>query len=62
MFKIDGDENAGHTMGGPNYVEPPARPYEDFECHHDRRFDNKGVLTCQDCGATYDETTLTWNN
>jgi hypothetical protein len=63
MFRIDGNENAGHAMGGPNYdTEPTARPYADHECRHyaSRRFYNKGVLTCQDCGATYDESTLTW--
>jgi hypothetical protein len=36
------------------------RPYEDDECRHNRRFDNRGVLTCKDCGATYNESTLEW--
>jgi hypothetical protein len=35
-------------------------PYKDRECHHTQRFDNRGILTCKDCGAMYDETTLTW--
>jgi hypothetical protein len=60
MFRIDGPENIGHSMGGPNFGEINKRPYENFECHHARRFDNNGVLTCLDCGATYNETTLTW--
>jgi hypothetical protein len=24
------------------------KPYEDNECHHSRRFENKGILICQD--------------
>ncbi len=49
----------GHDMGGPMYNEP-KKPYEDNECRHVRRFNNHGVDTCQDCGATYNETTLEW--
>jgi hypothetical protein len=36
------------------------QPYEENECRHDRRFERKGVLTCQDCGMVYNEHTLEW--
>jgi hypothetical protein len=51
----------GHNLGGPAYEEP-KRPYEDGECRHARRFNNRGIDTCKDCGATYNETTLEWEN
>ena len=35
-------------------------PYEDGECRHDHRFDDHGILTCEDCGMIYDETILEW--
>jgi NTP pyrophosphatase (non-canonical NTP hydrolase) len=38
----------------------PDSAYEDTECRHTFRFENKGVFTCRDCGATYDEITLEW--
>lgn len=31
------------------------KPYADDECRHDKRFEHKGYLTCQDCGMVYDE-------
>lgn len=34
--------------------------HADNECRHARRFDNRGVYTCKDCGATYNENTLEW--
>ena len=37
-----------------------VQPYEDDECRHDRRFERKGVFTCQDCGAVYDERSCEW--
>ena len=37
-----------------------VQPYEENECRHDRRFDRKGVLTCQDCGAEYDGKSCAW--
>lgn len=56
-----------HPLGGPNIdllieqqEEDSKKPYADDECRHDRRFELKGVLTCQDCGATYNEDTLSW--
>lgn len=36
------------------------RPYDDLECRHTNRTEMKGVLTCLDCCATYDERTLDW--
>jgi hypothetical protein len=53
------DMSPGHDLGGTVYEEP-KRPYEDDECRHSSRFDNRGVLTCWSCGAIYDETTLEW--
>lgn len=38
------------------------KPYQDGECRHDKRFDQNGILTCQECGATYNEETLTWDD
>ena len=35
-------------------------PYYEDECSHDNRFENKGYLTCEDCGYIYDESTLSW--
>ena len=51
-----------NPLGGPSYVDEGSKPYEDHECMHLKRFDNKGVLTCRDCGSTYDERTLEWGN
>jgi len=51
------------TPGEFEYMQERSKqPYEDDECRHNRRFVHSGVLTCQDCGATYDEKTLTWIN
>jgi hypothetical protein len=38
----------------------PLEPYDDGECRHTRRFENGGVLTCQDCAMVYDERTTEW--
>lgn len=61
-FRIDGEENTGHSMGGPNFIGPNKHPYEDNECRHTNRFEYYGVLTCSDCGASYNEITLEWIN
>lgn len=50
--------NEYQTFGVVEY--PNNKPYEDGECCHDRRFELKGVFTCQDCGATYHEESLSW--
>jgi hypothetical protein len=51
-----------NEMGGPNLIEEDVNkgPYEDGECKHFKRFELKGVLTCKDCGATYDEDLMEW--
>lgn len=43
-----------------NFESEDLQPYADGECRHPHRVDNKGVLTCTDCGATYNESTLEW--
>jgi hypothetical protein len=47
---------------GPDGIFDPNgnKPYDDLECRHNRRKEMKGVLTCLDCCATYNETTLEW--
>lgn len=45
-----------------NFENPDLQPYADGECRHKRSFTNKGVLTCRDCGAVYDETLMEWGN
>jgi hypothetical protein len=57
-----GKGHEGHELGGPDYHNEPARPYEDNECHHDRRFENRGLLTCQECGMIYNEKICEWEN
>lgn len=54
-------------LGDPNLdaliahqEEENKRPYHDDECRHDDRFELRGILTCQDCGATYDDQLLEW--
>jgi hypothetical protein len=47
-------------LGGPSIEDGKAKPYEDFECMHLKRFENRGVWTCKECGAVYDERTLEW--
>jgi len=41
-------------------MDAQNKPYDDNECRHARRFDNRGVDTCKDCGATYNENALEW--
>ena len=51
----------GHDLGGPMYEEQRnLDPYSDDSCRHDRRFENRGILTCQDCGMVYNEHSLSW--
>jgi hypothetical protein len=49
---------------GPDGIFDPKgnKPYDDLECRHTRRKEMKGILTCLDCCATYNETTLEWVN
>lgn len=35
-------------------------PYDELECRHTNRVEMKGVLTCLDCCAIYNENTLEW--
>jgi len=42
--------------------ENRLKPYDNNECRHERRFYNHGELTCQDCGAVYDERKTEWKN
>jgi hypothetical protein len=49
-----------NELGGPGIEDGKAKPYEDYECMHLKRFENRGVLTCKDCGAVYDENILEW--
>lgn len=52
-----------NPLGGPGFVEDePKKPYQDGECRHDKRFDHRGVLTCENCGATYNDTLFQWEN
>jgi hypothetical protein len=51
-----------NELGGPSIPDESTKPYDDHECMHLRRFENRGVLTCKDCSATYDEKTLEWRN
>jgi hypothetical protein len=37
-----------------------TQPYEEGECDHARYLDIKGRLICRNCGAVYNEETLTW--
>ncbi len=46
--------------GSFGHDDSRSHPYEDNECRHAKRFERRGVLTCQDCGATYNETTCEW--
>ena len=41
---------------GPDH----GKPYDEGECRHDNRFELKGVLTCKDCCATYNERRMEW--
>lgn len=41
-------------------VQHDDKPYHDDECKHVNRFENRGVLTCQDCCAVYDDVILEW--
>jgi hypothetical protein len=40
--------------------DSPLDPYSRYECDHHSKFEYHGVLTCSDCGATYDENSLSW--
>lgn len=52
-----------NPLGGPWFDEDDyKKPYQDRECRHDKRFDYKGVLTCENCGATYNDTLFQWEN
>ena len=46
------------NIGEFNYMNDGI--YNPDECEHNNRFDNKGVFTCKDCGATYHEDNLSW--
>jgi hypothetical protein len=48
---------------GPDGIFDPKgnKPYDEFECRHNYRKEIKGVLTCLDCCATYNEITLEWS-
>ena len=39
-----------------------AKPYDDDECRHNLRFEVDGVLTCRECGATYNDAILEWGD
>lgn len=49
-------------VGDFSYLDDEKKmdPYGDYECAHERRFEYKGVLRCQDCAAYYDESTQAW--
>lgn len=47
------DESKYHMGDIPGF-------YYSYECIHNNRYENKGVLTCKDCGMTYNENTLEW--
>jgi hypothetical protein len=56
-----------HPLGGPNldllqqYQDKDLKkPYDDYECRHEKRFEHHGVLTCQDCGCVYNDQLLRW--
>ena len=40
--------------------ERNLEPYEEHECAHEKRFEHKGQLRCQQCSAVYDENLQAW--
>ena len=40
--------------------ERNLEPYVEGECTHERRFEYKGRLRCQQCSAVYDENLQAW--
>lgn len=45
-----------NPLGGPSFeIAEPEK-----ECKHLKTFENRGILTCQDCGFIRNETTLNW--